>query len=65
MKRLNVKGNYGTHSLRKTWAYLQYKFCHAPLPELMKALNHSSQSITLRYVGIQEQDMQKLYSNNF
>jgi integrase len=65
MKRLGVKGNYGSHSLRKTWTYLQYKFCNAPLPELMKALNHSSQKVTLRYIGIQDKDMQKLYSNNF
>jgi integrase len=65
MKRLNLKGNYGTHSLRKTWAFMQYRFCNTALPELMKALNHSSQAITLRYLGIQEKDMQKLYSNNF
>ena len=65
MKRLGVKGNYGSHTLRKTWAYLEYKFCNAPLPELMEALNHSSQKITLRYIGIQDKDMHKLYMNNF
>jgi len=62
MKRLNVKGNFGTHSLRKTWAYHQYKFNNAPLPMLMKALNHSSQAVTLRYIGIQEKEIADLYS---
>ena len=66
MERLGFdKKYYGCHTLRKTWTYLEYKFCNAPLPELMKALNHSSQKITLRYIGIQDEDMQKLYSNNF
>ena len=62
MKRLNVKGNFGSHSLRKTWAYFQYRFNNAQLPMLMKALNHSSQAITLRYIGIQDKDMKDLYS---
>lgn len=65
MKRLNVKGNYGSHSLRKTWAYLQYTCCNAPLPKLMEALNHSSQKITLRYIGIQPEEMKEMYMNNF
>jgi integrase len=63
MKRLNLKGNYGCHSLRKTWAFHQYKFHNTQLPKLMKALNHSSQAITLRYICIQDQDMAKIYMN--
>jgi integrase len=61
LKRLNVKGNFGTHTLRKTWAYHQYKFNHLPLPTLMKALNHSSQAVSLRYLGIQERELQDAY----
>lgn len=57
MKRLNVKGNYGCHTLRKTWCFHQYTRNNAPLPLLMKALNHSSQEVTLRYIGIQEKDI--------
>lgn len=56
LRDLNVKGNYGTHSLRKTWAYHIYinnaKNNPMILPTLQKMLNHSSQSITLRYIGI-------------
>jgi integrase len=63
MKRLNLKGNYGCHSLRKTWAFFQYRFFNVQLPILMKALNHSSQAITLRYIGIQDKDMSDVYMN--
>ena len=63
MKRLNLKENFGCHSLRKTWAYFQYRFFNVKLPMLMKALNHSSQAITLRYIGIQEQEINDIYMN--
>ena len=63
MKRLNLKGNFGCHSLRKTWAFFQYRFFNVQLPVLMKALNHSSQAITLRYIGIQEKDLNDVYMN--
>ena len=64
MKRLNVKGNFGSHTLRKTWAFMQYTFNHAPVPDLMEAMNHSSQKITLRYIGIQEATIKRLYDFN-
>jgi integrase len=60
-KRLNLKGNFGSHTFRKTWAYMQYKFNNAPLPKLMKALNHSSQAITLRYICVPEKEIADLY----
>jgi integrase len=63
MKRLNLKGNYGCHTLRKTWAFFQYRFFNVQLPMLMKALNHSSQAITLRYIGIQEKELNDVYLN--
>lgn len=48
---LGIKGNYGTHTLRKTMAYHRY-INNVPLETLQKLLNHSSSSITLRYIGI-------------
>ena len=63
MKRLNLKGNFGCHSLRKTWAFFQHKFFNVQLPILMRALNHSSQAITLRYIGIQEKELNDVYMN--
>ncbi|EIY5964332.1 tyrosine-type recombinase/integrase [Enterococcus faecalis] len=47
----------GTHSLRKTFGYTYYKKTK-DLSSLMKILNHSSQSVTLRYIGIEEEELQ-------
>ena len=60
---IHLKGNYGSHTLRKTWGYHQRVRFGAGLPELMKAFNHSSQSITLCYLGIQPEEVRSLYAN--
>ena len=57
---LNI--NFGTHTMRKTWAYHRY-INGASLPELMKALNHSSQRETLRYIGIEQEEMDNLFDS--
>lgn len=41
----------GTHSLRKTFAFHQYQ-SGTDITLLMDMLNHSSPSVTLRYIGI-------------
>ena len=51
LRDLGIKGNYGTHSLRKTMAYHRY-INNVPIETLQKLLNHSSSAITLRYIGI-------------
>lgn len=48
-KNLGIKGNFGTHTLRKTMAYHRY-INNVPLETLQKLLNHSSSAITLRYM---------------
>lgn len=50
-KDLGIKGNFGTHTLRKTMAYHRY-INKVPLETLQKLLNHSSSAITLRYIAI-------------
>lgn len=52
----------GTHSLRKTFGYTYYKKTK-DLSSLMKILNHSSQSVTLRYIGIEEEELQSSLDN--
>ncbi|MDT2704316.1 tyrosine-type recombinase/integrase [Enterococcus dongliensis] len=46
----------GTHTMRKTFAYHYYMKNH-DLTKLMKILNHSSQAITLRYLGIEQEEI--------
>ena len=48
--------NIGTHSLRKTFGYHQIKR-GTNITLLMKMFNHSSESVTLRYIGIAQDDM--------
>ena len=61
-KDVGLKGNYGSHSLRKTWGYHQRIQKNAPTPLLMEAFGHSTQKQTLDYLGIQSHEIQELYS---
>ena len=52
----------GTHSLRKTFGYHHYQqFKDVVL--LQKIFNHSSPSTTLRYIGIEQEEIDKSYNN--
>lgn len=60
---INLKGNYGSHSLRKTWGYHQRKRFGVDIPTLMVMFNHSSQKQTLDYLCIQPQEIRDVYMN--
>ncbi len=51
----------GTHSLRKTFAFHVYQKTN-DLPLVQKLLNHSSAAVTLRYIGIEQADMDACYA---
>ncbi|MDF2531482.1 MAG: integrase family protein [Clostridia bacterium] len=67
LRELNMKGNYGTHTLRKTFAYHTYinniKENPSILDTLQKILNHSSTATTLRYIGITKEVITDVYNN--
>lgn len=54
--------NFGTHSLRKTWGYWTYKISKFNIGLIMDTFNHSSQGITLRYIGVSQDQKDELYS---
>ncbi|MCU7819848.1 MAG: tyrosine-type recombinase/integrase [gamma proteobacterium symbiont of Lucinoma myriamae] len=58
-----LKGNYGSHSLRKTWGYHQRVTFNSDIPCLMLAYNHASQRQTLDYLGIQSEEIKAIYMN--
>ncbi len=60
---INLKGNYGSHTLRKTWGYHQRVTFGAGIPELMVCFNHSTQKQTLDYLCIQPEEIRDIYSN--
>ena len=52
----------GTHSMRKTFGYHHYQQYH-DVALLQEIFNHSSPSITLRYIGILQDEIDKSYYN--
>jgi integrase len=54
--------NFGTHSMRKTWGYWTYKASKYNIGLIMETFNHSSQNVTLRYIGVNQDQKDKLYS---
>ena len=62
-KAINLKGNWGSHSLRKTWGYHQRITFGTDLPRLMVCFNHSTQKQTLDYLCIQPEEIRDVYEN--
>jgi len=62
-KALNLRGNYGSHTLRKTFGYIKHTVQGASLPELMVCFNHTTQRQTLDYLCIQEATIRNIYMN--
>ncbi len=59
---INLKGNYGARSLRKTWAYQSRKL-GVPREILAKRLNHSNPAVTRRYMGVQDEEVEEALLN--
>lgn len=55
--QVNIK-EIGTHTLRKTFGYHFYK-ATKDVATLQKIFNHSTPEITLRYIGITQDEMDK------
>lgn len=62
-KMIHLKGNYASHTLRKTWGYHQRVSFNVGIPELMVCFNHSSQRQTLDYLCIQPEEIKSVYLN--
>jgi len=62
-RSINLAGNFGSHSLRKTWGYHQRVTHKVDIPVLMECFNHSSQKQTLTYLGIQPEEIKSVYEN--
>lgn len=61
-KAVGIADPIGTHTLRKTFGYHAYQQ-GTDLSLLQKIFNHSAPSITLRYVGITQDDIDNVYLN--
>lgn len=62
LREIGINGNYGTHSLRKTFGYHRY-INDVKLETLQKIFNHSSPATTLRYIGITKEVIIDAYNS--
>ncbi|WP_195820653.1 tyrosine-type recombinase/integrase [Roseobacter sp. MH60115] len=65
-REVGLQGNYGSHTLRKTWGFHQLRGNtqtppHLVLPLLMEAYGHSRQQQTLEYLCIQSDEVASLF----
>jgi integrase len=56
-REVGLMGNFGTHSLRKTWGY-HARMQGVDLALIMHKLNHESIAYTKRYLGITDDELQ-------
>jgi integrase len=56
-REAGLSGNFGTHSLRKTWGY-HARMSGVDLALIMHKLNHESIAYTKRYLGITDDELQ-------
>ncbi|HOV87072.1 MAG: tyrosine-type recombinase/integrase [Syntrophobacteraceae bacterium] len=56
-RSINLDGNFGAHTLRKTFGYIQRKYYGVGVEVLAKRFNHSNPSTTMKYLGISDQEV--------
>lgn len=61
---INLKGKYGTHSLRKTWGYIQRTVFCVPIEKITQRYLHASPAVTMGYLGLQTQEVEDILVNN-
>ena len=57
----NLPGNYGSHTLRKTFGYHQRVTFKTDLPTLVKVFGHATQAQTLHYLCIQQAEVKAAF----
>lgn len=61
-RMVGITARIGTLTLRKTFGYHFYQQ-YDDIVMLQKIFNHSTPSITLRYIGIEQEDIDEVYRN--
>lgn len=61
-KQFGIEDGIGTHTMRKTFGYHYYQKTK-DVATLMEIFNHDHESITLRYIGITQDTISKVYES--
>ena len=59
-RAINLKGNYGSHTLRKTFGYILRLKYGVGWKILARRFNHSSPGVTRAYLGIQDDEVDSI-----
>lgn len=62
-RAINLPGNYGAHSLRKTFGYIQRTHYGVGFEVLCKRFNHTNPTVTMRYLGISDSEVIEILQN--
>lgn len=62
-RALNIPGKYGGHSLRKTFGYIQRVKYGVGWEVLAKRFNHSTPAVTMRYLGVSDEEVSEILLN--
>lgn len=62
-KTINLQGNYGAHTLRKTFGYIQRTQYGVGFEVLCKRFNHGNPTVTMRYLGINDSEVLGILQN--
>jgi len=63
-REAGLEGNYGAHSLRKTFGYVQRVHFGVGFEVLCKRFNHASPAVTMRYLGISDTEVISILKNS-
>jgi len=61
-RAVGISGNIGTHTMRKSFGYHHYKK-YKDVAMLQLIFNHSTPNITLRYIGIDQDEIDDSYKH--
>lgn len=62
-EKAGIEDTIGTHTMRKTFGYHAYKN-GTDLTLLVDVFNHASPAVTLKYIGITQDQIDQVYINN-
>lgn len=62
-RAIHLKGNFGAHSLRKTFGFVQRTKFGVGFEVLTKRFNHSNPAVTMRYLGIADREVNGILLN--
>ena len=62
-KDLGIETNVGCHTMRKNFGYHAFKQYGNNIALIQKLFQHSSPVVTLRYIGIDKEEIDKTYEN--